>query len=104
MSDVETRSAVTVLRDAMADIREAEVDLRAEQDEAWRRYVRRVDAILAFDLQVEREHDDDDHDPSHLVDALRARVGELRLQTRLGAMEGEELVSRLRTLVRRLST
>ena len=101
MSDVETRSA---MRDTMQDIREAERELRAEQSEAWRRYVRRVDAILAFDLQVERDRDDDDHDPTHLVNALRTRVGELRLQTHLGAMEGEELVGRLRALLRRLST
>ena len=100
MTDVETRGTFAALSDAMRDIREAEAVLREEQHEAWRRYVERVDAILAFDLQVET--DDDDHNPSHLIDAIRSRVDELRLQTHLGAIEGEELVGRMRTVVRRL--
>jgi hypothetical protein len=104
MTDVETRGGFAPLADAIRDIRQAEAVLREEQDQAWRRYVERVDAILAFDLQVERHRDDDDHDPTHLLDALRGRVGELRLQSRLGAMEGEELVARLRRALHRLST
>ena len=103
MTDVETRATFAVLGDAMRDIRAAEDVLRAEQDEAWRRYVERVDAILAFDLKLEDLADDDDHDPSHLLDALRRNVGELRVQTRLGAMEGEELVGRMRGALRRLA-
>jgi len=102
VTDVETRGAWGTIRDAMRDVREAEDDLRAEQDKAWRRYVERVDAILAFDLPVEDEPDDD-HDASHLLESLRARVGELRVQTRLGAMEGEELVGRMRGALRRMS-
>jgi hypothetical protein len=104
MTDVDNRGTFAALGDALRDIREAEATLREEQDQAWRRYVERVDAILAFDLQVERHRDDDDHDPIHLLDAVRTRVGELRVQAHLGALEGEELVGRLRTAVRRLST
>ena len=103
MSDTETRGTLAVIGDAMRDIRAAEAVLRAEQDDAWRRYVERVDAILAFDLQLE-EDPDDDHDPSHLLAALRARVGQLRVQTHLGAMEGEELVGRVRVALRRLAS
>jgi hypothetical protein len=103
MTDVETRDTFEVLGDVMRDIREAEADLRAEQDAAWRRYLQRVDAILAFDLGVEPDPDDEDHDPSHVLDALRARVGELRVQARLGAMDGEDLIGRVRTALRRLA-
>ena len=104
MTDVESRGAFAALGKAMRDIREAEAQLRAEQDEVWRRYVERVDTILAMDLRLEAVRDDDDHDPSHLLDALRARVGELRVQARLGAMEGEELVGRVRAALRRLAS
>lgn len=88
---------------AMRDIREAEADLRKEQDAAWRRYAERVDAILAADLPFDRHPDDDDHSATHVLDAVRARLDELRLQTHLGAMEGEELVQRVRTALRRLA-
>lgn len=104
MSDVETRGTFTILADAMRDIRAAEEELRAEQDEIWRRYVARVDAILAFDLNVHDDPTDDDHDPSHLLADLRARLEELRVQTRLGAMEGEDLIGRVRATLRRLSS
>jgi hypothetical protein len=107
MADVEARGSVAAIRDAMRDIQAAEVELRAEQDAAWRRYVERVDAILAYDLQVDGvpdDEDDDDHDPSHLVDGLRTLVGDLRVKAHLGAMEGEELVERVRTALRRMAT
>ena len=104
MADVETRGAFTVLGDAMRDIRAAEEVLRAEQHDAWRRYVERVDAILAFDFEMAGHPDDEDHDPRNVLDALRARLGELQLQAHLGAMEGEELVTRVRGLLRRLAS
>lgn len=103
MTDIETRGVFATVGEAMRDIREAEAVLRAEQDQAWRRYVDRVNVILAVDLHLEATPDDDDHNPAHLLDAVRARVDELRVQTRLGAMEGEELVSRVRTVLRRLA-
>jgi hypothetical protein len=104
MTDVETRGGFAALGHAMRDIREAEVQLRAEQHEAWHRYLERVDIILAKDLQVEAMPYDDDHDPSHLLDGVRARVGELRLQAHLGAMEGEEMVGRVAATLRRLAS
>jgi hypothetical protein len=103
MTDVETRGAFAPVADAMRDIRAAEAALREEQDAAWKRYLERVDAALAFNLQVDQHLDDDDHNPNHMLDALRGTVGQLRLQTRLGAMEGEELVGRLRAALRRLA-
>jgi hypothetical protein len=104
MTDTERRQGFAALGDAMRDIRQAEVQLRADQDEAWRRYVERVDAILAFDLRLESESADDDHHPIHLLDAVRARIGELRVQARLGAMEGEELIGRVGAAMRRLAS
>jgi hypothetical protein len=101
MTDVETRGGFAALSDAMRDMRAAEAALREEQHDAWRRYLERVDAILAFDLQLD-EVDDDDHNPTHMLDAIRTRVSELRVQTWLGAMEGEELVGRMRAALRRL--
>ncbi len=98
-----TGGTFEALGKAMRDIREAEVDLRSEQDAAWRRYAERVDAILAADLTVDRHPDDEDHDATHVLDALRARLDELRVQAHLGAMEGEELVGRVRTVLRRLN-
>ena len=105
MAHVETRGTFTVMSDAMRDIREAEEVLRAEQHEAWRRYVERVNAILAYDLQLEDEPGDSDDVPdlAHLLAAVRARVDELRLQTHLGAMEGEELVGRMRAAFHRMA-
>ena len=97
MIDVETRGTFAVVSDALHDIWAAEDDLRAEQSAAWRRYVERVDGILGFDLVV--VPDGDDGDQRHLLDGLRARIGELRLQTHLGAMDGEDLVHRVQTLL-----
>jgi hypothetical protein len=101
---VETPSPFGPVRDALRDIRAAEEDLRAEQDAALRRYLERVDAILAFRIQLEDEPRDDDHDPTHVVHALRARLDDLRVQAHLGAMEGEDLVARVRAMVRRINT
>jgi hypothetical protein len=99
MIDVETRGTIAAVSDAMHDIRAAEDDLRAEQSAAWQRYVARVDAILAFDFGPET--DGDDGDQHRLLDGLRAHISELRLQTHLGAMEGEDLVNRVRIVLHR---
>jgi len=104
MPAIDLRSRFAPLGDALHDIRAAEDDLRAEQDAALRRYVERVDAILAFRLEVPDEPDDEDHDSTHVVDALRARFGELRLQAHLGAMDGEEVVERVRAALRRITS
>ena len=104
MDTVETRSRFAPLGDALRDIRAAEDDLRAEQDAALRRYVERVDAILAFRLEVHDDPNDEDHDPTHIVDALRARFDDLRVQAHLGAMDGEEVVELVRAALRRIAT
>jgi hypothetical protein len=104
MDVTETRSRFAPLGDAMRDIRAAEDELRAEQDAALRRYVERVDAILAFRLELPDTPEDEDHDPSHVLDALRSRLGELRVQARLGAMDGEEVVERVRAALRRIAS
>ena len=98
-----TSGTFGALGQAMRDIREAEADLRAEQDAAWRRYLQRVDAILAADLPLDRHPDDEDHDATHVLDAIRTRLDELRVQAHLGTMEGEELVERVRSVLRRLA-
>jgi len=104
MTDIETRGTFAALGDAMRDIQAAEAQLREEQHAAWRRYLERVDAILVFDLRLPEVADDDDHNPNHLLDVVRGRVGELRLQTHLGAIEGEELVGRMRAALHRLAS
>ena len=104
MNATETRGRIAPLADAMRYIHAAEEELRAEQDAALRRYLERVDAILAFDLQVEDDPTDEDHDPTHVVDALRSRFEELRLQARLGAMDGEDLLERVRATLRRIAS
>jgi hypothetical protein len=103
MPAIDLRSRFAPLGDAMRDIRAAEDDLRAEHDAALRRYMERVDAILAFRLEVPDEPDED-HDPTLVVDALRARFDELRLQAHLGAMDGEEVVERVRAALRRITS
>ena len=104
MSDVETRGTFAVIGDVMRDIRAAEDQLRADQDAALRRYVERVDAILAFDVPAEPHPDDEDHNPMHVLDALRTRLEDLRVRTHLGTMDAEDLVERVRVALRRLGT
>jgi len=104
MTDVETRGTFALIGDVMRDVRAAEDQLRADQDAALRRYVERVDAVLAFEIPVEQHADDEDHNPMHVLDALRGRFGELRLRTHLGTMDAEELVERVRSALRRLGT
>ena len=104
MTDLETRGTFAVIGDVMRDIRAAEDQLRADQDAALRRYVERVDAILAFELPVEQHPDDEDHNPMHVLDALRARFQELRVRTHLGTMDAEDVVERVRAALRRLGT
>jgi hypothetical protein len=104
MADLETRGPFAAMGELMQEIRAAEDDLRAEQDAALRRYVERVDAILAFGVPFEDHPDDDDHNPTHVLDALRALLDDLRVQTHLGFMDGEDLMQRVRTAVRRITT
>ena len=63
-------------RDLTRDLQTAEDELRAEQDAALRRYVVRVDAILAFGLPEEALPADEPHHTIRLVDAVRAKLEE----------------------------
>jgi hypothetical protein len=103
MAEVRTqRSAFTPLRDALQDLREAETTLRAEQEAAWRRYVDEVNRILAADLRSDDSAEVDD--VAHALFAgIKGRLEELRVQARLGAMEGEDLLAQMRRALEQLS-
>lgn len=103
MTDVQGhRTAFTPLRDALNDLHQAEVELRAEQDAAWQRYVKQVDRILAADLRSDRSSEVDD--TAHALFAgVRGRLDDLRVQAQLGAMEGEDLLTQLRGVVDQLT-
>jgi hypothetical protein len=101
MTDAETRGIFAVIADVQRDIQTAEDELRAEQDAALRRYIEQVDAILAFGLPADALPADSPHHSMHLVDAVRAKLDELRLRAHLGAMDGEDLVGSVRATLRR---
>jgi hypothetical protein len=61
-----------------------------------------VDAILAFGLRSGSHPAADD--ARHVVDGLRARMDDLRVQAHLGAMDGEDLVRRVRAAIHRMTT
>ena len=103
MTDAETRGTFAVIADVRRDLQIAEDELHAEQDAALRRYIERVDAILAFGLPVQARPVDEAHPTVHVVDAVRARLEELRLQAHLGAMDGEDLVGAIRALLQGLT-
>ena len=103
MTDAKTRGTFAVIGDLTRDLQTAEDELRAEQDAALRRYIEHVDAILAFGIPVDALAVDDPHRPTPLVEAVRARLDELRLQAHLGAMDGEDLVDGIRATLRRLA-
>jgi len=104
MTDVKTQGTFAVIGNVMRDVRAAEEQLREDQAAALRRYVDRVDAILAFEVPVEEHPDDEDHNPMHVLDALRGRLEDLRVRTHLGTMDAEDLVERVRAALRRLGT
>jgi hypothetical protein len=96
------RTAFTPLRDALHDLHEAEETLHAEQDAAWQRYVKRVDRILAADLRADDSPEVDD--VAHaLFEGVRGRLDDLRVQAKLGAMEGQDLLAQMRTALEQLS-
>ena len=96
------RSAFAPIADALRDLRAAEATLREEQHECWRRYLEEVDRILATDLPsaATKEVDETAH---ALLEGVRGRLGELRVQAQLGAMEVEDLVAKLRHALTELS-
>jgi hypothetical protein len=96
------RTAFTPLRDALQDLHQAETVLHAEQDAAWHRYVAEVDRILAADLRADDSAEVDD--VAHaLFEGIRGRLDDLRVQARLGAMEGEDLLAQMRRALEQLS-
>lgn len=104
MSDLRgIRTAFTPLRDALHDLHEAEERLHAEQDAAWQRYVAEVDRILAADLRADDSSEVDD--VAHALFAgVRGRLDDLRVQAKLGAMEGQDLLTQLRAAVDQLTS
>jgi hypothetical protein len=97
MTDVhdQTRSAFAPLGDAIRDLRAAEATLREEQRAAWTRYLEQVDRILADDLR-RTDKADVDEVTHQLFEGIRMRLDDLRVQARLGTMEGEDLLAQLR--------
>jgi hypothetical protein len=82
---------------ALHDVRAAHDAYVQEQRAAWRRYADAVDQALHDDLGVDDgpDHPIDDL-AGELLDGLRARMDDLRVQARLGRMELDDLVAELR--------
>ena len=95
------RTAFTPLRDALHDLHRAEEALHAEQAAAWARYVKQVDVILAADLRAD-DSSEVDHEAHAVFAGVRERLDDLRLQAKLGAMEGEDLLTQLRAAIDQL--
>lgn len=83
------------LAEAMRHVRVAEERLRAEQHEAWQRYLDDVERILAQDLQVGPEQDSGDAVAHRLVDTVKSHLDDLRVQAHLGTMEAADLLEGL---------
>jgi len=98
----EHRSPFAPIGDALHDLREAEAALHKEQEAAWKRYVERVDQILADDLRADEPATSEVG--NGLFDAVRGRLDDLRVQARLGAMEGEDLLDQVRRALGELSS
>jgi hypothetical protein len=100
----EHRSPFAPIGEALRDLREAEAQLRAEQEVAWHRYVQRVDEILAADLPTVAGPTGGEAVSHSLFDAVRARLDDLRVQAKLGAMEGEDLLTHVRSAITQAGT
>jgi hypothetical protein len=95
------RTIFTPLRDALRDLHAAETVLRDEQGAAWRRYVAEVDRVLAADLRAD-DSPEVDGEAHALFEGIRGRLDDLRVQARLGAMEGEDLLAQMRHALEQL--
>jgi hypothetical protein len=102
MAETRRRAPFAPVSEALRDLQAAEVRLRHEQEVVWRKYLAEVDQILAADLRLDEGPAEVDHVAHGLFDEVRGRLDELRVQARLGAMEGEDLVARLRGVVEQL--
>jgi hypothetical protein len=87
------RGALAPLTDAMRDVRAAGERLREAQKAAWRAYLDEVDAAISTDLGTPDETTGEEAtDPVQaLLDAVRGRLDDIRVQVRLGMMEGEDV-------------
>jgi hypothetical protein len=97
------RSAFAPVGDAIRDLQAAEVRLRHEQEVVWRKYLAEVDQILATDLRRDDELDQPDEQAHALFDGIRGRLDDLRVQVKLGTMEGEDLLQELRQAISQLT-
>jgi hypothetical protein len=94
------RGALAPLTDAMRDVRAAGDRLREAQKAAWRAYLEEVDGAMTADLGSPEEGDEESADPVHaLLDAVRGRIDDLRVQVRLGMMEGEDVAHEIGTVL-----
>ncbi len=94
------RGALAPLTDAMRDVRAAGDRLREAQKAAWRAYLDEVDKAIAADLGSPETTDEESDDPVHaLLDAVRGRIDDLRVQMRLGMMEGEDVAHEIGTVL-----
>jgi hypothetical protein len=97
------RSAFAPVGDAIRDLQAAEVRLRHEQEVIWRKYLAEVDQILATDLRCDDELDQPDERAHELFEGVRGRIDDLRVQVKLGTMEGEDLLAQLREAIGQLA-
>jgi hypothetical protein len=65
--------------------------------------VKQVDVILAADLRSD-DSSEVDHDAHALFAGVRGRLEDLRVQAKLGAMEGEDLLTQLRAAIDQLTS
>lgn len=90
---------------ASEDVHAAKARLHEEQEAAWQRYVAAVEAALAADLDLTTGAGTTTtagptEDPVHeLLDTIRGRIDDLRVQAQLGRMEAAELLDELQTAV-----
>jgi hypothetical protein len=100
-SNEHKRGALAPLTDAMRDVRAAGDRLRDAQKAAWRAYLDEVDEAIAGDLGTPEETGGDEGtDPVQaLLDAVRGRIDDIRVQVRLGMMEGEDVAHEIGTVL-----
>lgn len=91
--------ALRRLARASEDVRAARSRYLAEQEAAWQRYVAVVDRAVIEDLRLDpasRPEPPTDDEAHRLLDQVRSRLDDLRVQAQLGRMELEDLATELR--------
>lgn len=86
------------LAHASEDVRAARSRYLAEQEVAWQHYVAVVDKALAEDLRLttpERTPAPETDPVREVLDSIRGRIDDLRVQATLGRMELEDLATEL---------